>query len=280
MAVSQLPQFIHPLPEHYPFWADTYTTHHDARETRIPKALPTPFFYENMFRIVWKSSKLAQKGLFTTPLWIGASYGIVKALEKVGGNFRIEGLENVQTLKTPCVFIGNHMSTLETFVLPCLIAPLRDVTFVVKQELVDMPVFGPIMRSRDPIVVKRKNPRDDLATVLKEGALRLASNTSVVVFPQSTRSTRLDPQIFNTIGIKLAKRAGVPVIPVALKTDAWGMGKIVKDFGRISPRKTVHFRFGPPVTVTGNGKAEHEAVYSFIKTSLDEWEQRDEAPKS
>jgi len=37
-------------------------------------------------------------------------------------------------LPSACVFIGNHMSILETFVLPCLIQPHRDVTFVVKES--------------------------------------------------------------------------------------------------------------------------------------------------
>ena len=48
---------------------------------------------------------------------------------------------------------------------------------------------------------------------------------SVWVFAQTTRELLLDPKKFNTLGIKLAKRARVPVIPVAVKTDAWGMGK-------------------------------------------------------
>jgi len=51
------------------------------------------------------------------------------------------------------------------------------------------------------------------------------SDISVLIFPQTTRDLRFDPNKFNTLGIKLAKRAKVPVIPVAVKTDAWGMGK-------------------------------------------------------
>ena len=46
-------------------------------------------------------------------------------------------------LKDPVIFIGNHMSTLETFVLPWIILPHRPLTFVVKRELLGYPLFPP-----------------------------------------------------------------------------------------------------------------------------------------
>ena len=61
------------------------------------------------------------------------------------------------------------MSALETFVLPCIIEPFKDTTFVVKQSLIDYPVFKYVMRSRNPIAVGRTNPRDDLKAVLDGG---------------------------------------------------------------------------------------------------------------
>jgi 1-acyl-sn-glycerol-3-phosphate acyltransferase len=128
-----------------------------------------------------------------------------------------------------------------------------------------------VLKARDPVVVERKNPRADLAAVLEGGEARLRQGTSIVVFPQSTRSLSLDPALFNSIGVKLAKRAGAPVVPLALKTDAWGMGALIKDFGRISPLLPVRFAFGEPLSVTGNGKAEHAAVCAFIGEHLRNW---------
>ena len=163
----------------------------------------------------------------------------------------ITGTEHFSRLEGPCVFIGNHMSTLEAFVLPTIIQPLKRVAFVVKKSLVEYPVFGHLMRSRDPIVVGRTNPREDLKAVLEGGAERLRSGISIVVFPQKTRSALFDPAAFNSIGIKLAKRAQVPVVPLALKTDAWGNGALVKDFGKIDPAKAVHFAFGRAAAGSG-----------------------------
>jgi len=86
------------------------------------------------------------------------------------------------------------MSILETFVLPCLIQPHRDVTFVVKESLITYPLFGQVMRSRQPVVVGRDNPREDLKTVLEEGQKRLEANISIIIFPQTTRSVEFDPK--------------------------------------------------------------------------------------
>ncbi|MBI5640712.1 MAG: 1-acyl-sn-glycerol-3-phosphate acyltransferase, partial [Nitrospirae bacterium] len=163
-------------------------------------------------------------------------------------------------------------SALETFVLPCIIQPVKEVTFIVKKSLLTMPVFGPVMRSRDPIVVGRENPREDLRTVLDAGTRKLASGSSVIVFPQSTRSLVFRPQDFNSLGIKLALRAGVPVVPIALRTDAWGIGKYKKDFGPIDQDRPVHIAFGEPMRISGRGAEEHEQVIRFIEEKLRQWE--------
>ena len=163
------------------------------------------------------------------------------------------------------------MSTLETFILPCIIQPLKPVTFVVKESLVAARIFGPIMRSRDPIVVGRVSPREDLKTVLAKGTIKLEQGVSIIIFPQSTRAVVFNPDEFNTLGIKLAARAGVPVVPIALKTDAWGIGKLVKEFGPVDTRKRVHFAFGGPMKIEGRGAVEHQKVIDFIQNNLNKW---------
>jgi 1-acyl-sn-glycerol-3-phosphate acyltransferase len=168
------------------------------------------------------------------------------------------------------------MSILETFVLPCLIQPYRDVTFVVKESLLSFPLFKHVMRNRDPIVVGRANPREDLRIVLEEGQNRLNANISVVIFPQTTRSIDFDPKKFNSLGVKLAKRVKVPVIPVALKTDAWGIGRKFKDFGKIRPANSVYITFGNPLLVQGSGKQEHQFIVDFIAKKLDSYVEKSE----
>jgi 1-acyl-sn-glycerol-3-phosphate acyltransferase len=98
----------------------------------------------------------------------------------------------------------------------------------------------------------------------------------MVIFPQSTRSSTLIPEHFNSMGIKLARKGNVPVIPIALRTDAWGLNGLfglLKDHGPIVPSLPVHFAFGIPLPIRGNGKQEHESVLAFIMEKLKEWEQ-------
>lgn len=233
--------------------------------------MPSISFYRRMAAIVFRASSQAKRGRYGDGEWSDSSRDIMEALEHAGVAFEVSGAENFIDSGSPCVFIGNHMSTLETFVLPCIIEPYKDVTFVVKQSLIDYPVFRHVMRSRKPIAVGRANPRDDLRAVLDGGTERLNAGRSVIIFPQTTRTPVFDAAGFNTIGIKLARRAGVPVIPVALKTDAWGNGKHLKDFGRIDPSRKVYFAFGEPLAVKGNGGAEHDRVIGFISSRLEAW---------
>lgn len=248
----------------------SYRTAEDQRSL-LGRISPGLAFYSRLFPIVIRAGAKAKRGRYDDDEWKKSSLNSVRALEAAGVRFDIAGLEHVASLESPCVFIGNHMSTLETFALPVILLPFKKITFVVKQSLVEYPVFGHVMRSRDPITVGRTNPREDLKAVLDGGVERLGKGVSMVIFPQTTRVPQFDPKEFNTIGVKLAKRANVPVIPFALKTDAWGNGKLVKDFGRIDPSRRAHFAFGPPLRVKDRGGEEHGEIVKFITSKLRAW---------
>lgn len=207
--------------------------------------------------------------------WNYGSIWFGEVFEGIGGQIELAGMENFSGLNEPCIFIANHMSTLETFLLPGVIRPYLPVTFIVKKSLTTMPFFGSIMRSRNPVVVERVNPRADLATVLEEGAKRLQAGISVIVFPQSTRCLNFEPAKFNSIGIKLARKTNAPVVPLALKTDAWGQGKKIKELGKVRPDLPARFKFAPVMRITGTGKKEHEQICDFIGETVTAWQAQD-----
>ena len=238
----------------------------------VPPLFPALKFYGRLLApVIWLCRKAA-KGLCDDSAWVHASLCVTEIIESIGCPVSIEGMEHISASREPCVFVANHMSTLETFMLPGIIRPHRSVTFVVKKSLVSMPFFGAVMRSRNPIVVGRTNPREDLAAVLEGGVERLKKGISIIVFPQSTRMTEFDPQHFNTIGVKLAKAAGVPVIPTALKTDFLGNGKLIKDLGPIHRDREIYFEFGEPIMkIEGSGKQEQQQIIDFIESRLLSW---------
>ena len=229
------------------------------------------YFMLKYFSIVLKSRSAAIKGQYDTEAWALSSYNVFKLIEGCGGAFHFTGLENLNKCLGPVVFISNHMSTLETMVFPCIIAPQMKVTFVVKESLVKHPFFGPIMRSQSPIVVSRSNSRADFQTVIKRGQELISNGTSIIIFPQSTRTVEFIPKEFNTLGVKLARNAKAQVIPVAIKTDFWGNDKYLKDLGPINRSKPIHMAFGEPLCIEGSGKEENEFIIEFISSHLAKW---------
>ena len=239
----------------------------------LARWFPSLFFYSRFLPIVWRAGRLAKRGVYDRHAWRMSSEEVLHRLEQVGVRVHVQGLEHVKAPAGPVVLIGNHLSVMETVLLPSLVLGYRPITYVIKQSLLEVPVFKHVMKACRPIAVTRTNPRNDLKTVLEEGSERLAQGISVIIFPQTTR-TAFNPEQFSSIGIKLAKKAGVPIVPIALLTDAWENGAWLKDFGSIRPEKTVQFAFGPALEITSKGNEEHQAVIDFIQHHLAQWQQR------
>jgi 1-acyl-sn-glycerol-3-phosphate acyltransferase len=219
---------------------------------------------------VWGCGSLAKRGMLTEDGWATKSLEVIQVVERCGGRVAVSLPEAVRA-NQPCVYVGNHMSVLETIILPCILVPFGHPTIVIKKDLLSYPALKHTLFKVKPIAVSRTDPRGDLKTVLKEGRASLERGESVLIFPQATRSVAFDAEVFNSLGVKLAARSKVPAVPLALKTDFSGLGPIVKEFGKISREKTVHFSFGEPLDAAADTKAAQAAVVNFITGSLERW---------
>jgi 1-acyl-sn-glycerol-3-phosphate acyltransferase len=229
------------------------------------------WYHYRFARFLLEGNSRVARGEYTEPVWLGHSYDYIRIIEECGGRYEIEGLEHANKIDRPVVFVGNHMSLLEAFSLPAILLHRDRVAAVAKRSLANYPVLGPITRAVDPILVDRKNAREDLKAVLDQGKACLENGRSVVLFPQATRSVTLDPKRFNTLGVKLAKNAKAPVVPLALKTDFQKNGKWIKDLGTLDRGKTIHFKFGEPIEDVSNGRQTNERIIRFIQEALDSW---------
>ncbi|MCA9934815.1 MAG: 1-acyl-sn-glycerol-3-phosphate acyltransferase [Ardenticatenaceae bacterium] len=229
------------------------------------------FFHLRFASIIIRARRVVARGRYDLAAWTATSYAIFKLIERSGGRFHISGLDYLRTTPGPVVIVSNHMSSLENGVTICLAAPIKPLSFVIKESLIRYPIFGPVMRARDPIPVTRTNPREDFQTVLNRGAEMLQAGKSVVVYPEGTRRSLFDAQEFNSLGVKLAKKAGVPVIPLAVKTDFWGNGEHMRDFGPIDRSKPIYMAFGEAVEAVGNGRTAHQSCLDFIGGKLASW---------
>lgn len=111
----------------------------------------------------------------------------------------------------PCIFVSNHTSYFDIVVLG-LFAPLK-VSFIGKQELAKIPLFGIFFRTVD-IAVKRESIKDSHKAFL-QAKDRLDNGYSVLIFPEGTIWNRT-PELkeFKNGAFKMAIEAGIPIVPV------------------------------------------------------------------
>ena len=94
----------------------------------------------------------------------------------------VEGIENIPD--TPTVVMCKHQSAWETMALQRYFAPQ---VWVLKRELLRIPVFGWGLAALRPIAINRAAGREALDQVVEQGRERLSSGLWVVVFPEGTR---------------------------------------------------------------------------------------------
>jgi 1-acyl-sn-glycerol-3-phosphate acyltransferase len=125
----------------------------------------------------------------------------------------------------PVIFASNHESALDIWVLFRTLP--RGFRFIAKQELFRLPVFGWYLKMGGHIPVDRSNRARAVAS-LRHAGEAVRSGTSLVVFPEGTRSRNGRVQPFKKGPFVVAQEAGVPVIPVAISGS-----------GAITPSKVI-----------------------------------------
>ncbi len=230
------------------------------------------FYFHGLAKVVAKGIRVVRSGNFSLKLFSELAYDMERSVESTGATVTFDGFDAIRPLKgKPFVVVANHMSLIETMVLPAGVFAANDMTVVAKRSLTKYPAFGKILASCHPILLDRKNARKDLADTLEQGQALLKEGVSILLFPQGRRADVFDPRKFNSLGAKLAARAGVPLVPVACKTDFARPGRLLKDFGPIDPSRLVGFACGP---VLDSSMPQHELqarCTSHIASALLKW---------
>ncbi len=125
----------------------------------------------------------------------------------------------------PIIVASNHESALDIWVLFATLG--RSFRFIAKQELFKIPVFGWYLSIGGHVPVDRRSPTRAAASLRRAGAV-VRGGTSLVVFPEGTRSRDGRVQPFKKGPFVVAKEAGVPVVPVAISGS-----------GRVTPKNVI-----------------------------------------
>lgn len=158
-----------------------------------------------------------------------------------GINYVIEGKENIPD--QPCIVFSKHQSTFETLVLQIILPPQ---SWVLKRELLWVPVFGWGLAVIRPIAIDRGAGRKAVKQIVKQGVDRLKKGQWVLIFPEGTRVAPGERKKYGIGGAILAHKSGYPVLPVAHNAgEFWRKKQFVKTPG------TIRVVFGPMIESKG-----------------------------
>jgi 1-acyl-sn-glycerol-3-phosphate acyltransferase len=162
----------------------------------------------------------------------------------LGGLRRICGITWVVTGREQlpasgtALIASNHQSAFDTMVWLLL---LPRACYVVKRELLHVPIFGPACKRTGMIMVDRGAGGAAIRTLLREADRAMAERRQIVIFPEGTRVAPGAKLPFQPGVAALASRTKLPLIPVATDSGyCWGRRAFRKRPG------VIHIDIGPP----------------------------------
>lgn len=241
-----------------------------------PSGLVTARFTLSLTRVFPLCAVYDALGLLTVDRWSKFCFSAVTMPESLGMSVTLEGWNNRKAVDGPVVYLCNHMATYETIMLPPVLLSYGPFSVVTKASLAHLPCLESAAAKMGVVPIGRQNPKADLLALFDVGTRRIADGHSFLIFPQGTRQTVFDRRKFSSIGAKLAEKAGVPVVPIAIDsrcqpTREKGMfKKIFKDFGPLDTSRDIRCACGPAIAC-GKSREMHEASFDWIADKLESW---------
>ena len=153
-----------------------------------------------------------------------------------GVKVRVQGLQNLEA-NVPRIYMVNHQSYFDIFALLANL-PVQ-FKFVLKEELMRIPFLGPAMRKAKYVGIAREDPRKAVKS-MNEAADRFREGSSILIFPEGTRSPDGQLQSFKPGGFHLALKVKGDIVPVSIVGTH-----------RIVPKGSLRIQKGKSVMVIG-----------------------------
>jgi 1-acyl-sn-glycerol-3-phosphate acyltransferase len=150
-----------------------------------------------------------------------ALFGARNWLRLSGVTVKVKGLELLDPKQT-YVFVSNHRSYLDTAAM--FIYTGRRIGLLAKKELLKVPLLGVGMGFVNVMAIDRTN-RESAIRTTEAAAERIRSGRSFAVFVEGTRALPGELLPFKKGAFYMARQAGVPVAPVAIRNSDVLMGK-------------------------------------------------------
>ncbi len=171
---------------------------------------------------------------------------------------RVQGREHVDPQQS-YVIVANHQSAVDIIVLYGWLG--IDFRWVMKQEIRKVPFLGYACYRVGHIYIDRQNKAAAIKS-LQAAKARIRGGTSVLFFPEGTRTRGSELQAFKKGAFKMAVDLGLPILPVTLS----GTGRIMPTKSiRLMPGR-VGMRFHPPIATAG---LTDDDIESLMQQSFD-----------
>jgi len=157
---------------------------------------------------------------------------------------KVIGQENMP--QEPCLILSKHQSAWETMTLQDYVPAGAYCVFVLKKELLRVPLVGWGLAAMKMISIDRAAGKDALEQVATQGRERLQQGFYVIVFPEGTRVAPGQKKRYKPGGAYLATRVGCKVVPIAHNAgELWPRQAFLKKPG------TITVSIGPAFDATG-----------------------------
>jgi len=186
-------------------------------------------------------------------------------------NLRHEVINPEEIPTGPAIIFCKHQSAWETIALQAIFPPQ---VWVLKKELIKVPIFGWALQMLESIAIDRSSGRKAVEQIAEQGKQRLETGKWIVVFPEGTRVAPGQRKKFGIGGAVLAEKSGYPVVLVAHNAgDYWRRRSLIKRPGVI---KVV---IGPTIDPKGKTAAEiKELAEQWINDTVDEISEKNAMP--
>lgn len=164
-------------------------------------------------------------------------------------------------VKRPNIYMSNHQSN---FDIPVLLSAFpAQFRWLAKAELFKIPIFGSSMRGAGAISIDRSNRKSAFAS-LNLAAKMIRSGTSVMIFPEGTRSDDGQLLPFKKGGFVLSVDAGVPIVPIVIS----GTHEIMPKGRLLIRRRTVRIDVGAPVQSSDYTRKTKNDLMTHVRSAM------------
>lgn len=181
-------------------------------------------------------------------------------LKMAGVRVEVSGIENIP--QGAALFVGNHQGN---FDIPILLAFLdRPHGFVAKIETQKIPLIRSWMKYLRCVFLDRENPRQAMGAI-GEAAGILRDGHSIILFPEGTRSRGNQMREFQSGGLRIATKSGVPVVPLVIN----GSYQVMEAHGFWIHPAVVRLTVLPPIEISNMDREDKKQLPVWLHDKIE-----------